>query len=115
MKFIYDSKLARVLNVGAITLWPYVFVATKKEETPPSLFLHECTHLAQIAQHGVVGFYIKYLWQWARVGFDYYKIPLEIEAYALEKFQLPKGLSKAYYGDGVVDVPADLYGYRDVT
>jgi RHS repeat-associated protein len=42
---------------------------------------HEVTHALQARQYGLVSFLARYLLQWAQVGFDYWKIPFEREAY----------------------------------
>jgi RHS repeat-associated protein len=46
---------------------------------------HEVTHTLQSEQFGLTVFLIRYLAQWASVGFDYSKIPFELMAFANQK------------------------------
>ena len=48
------------------------------------LLFHEIVHVVQYRLLGVRGFAEQYIRGWARSGFDYREIPLEVEAYALE-------------------------------
>jgi len=45
---------------------------------------HEVTHTLQARPMGTLSFVLSYLHEWASVGFDYNKIPYELQAYANE-------------------------------
>lgn len=49
-----------------------------------SLLFHELVHVVQYAQLGIEGFMDAYLRGWVTVGQDYFRIPLEVEAYGLQ-------------------------------
>jgi hypothetical protein len=50
-----------------------------------SLLFHEMVHVAQYAFLGVSEFALQYVKGWAQNGFDYFAIPLEREAYILQR------------------------------
>jgi hypothetical protein len=50
---------------------------------PATLLFHEMVHVVQYQVLGVREFIRRYLFGWAENGFDYYGIPLEVEAYTL--------------------------------
>lgn len=86
--------LPKVLGVGAITLYPYVFFAEKKPSH--STFTHEYVHCEQVEIYGWFQFYLSYLVYYIAgriqgLGHDsaYVGIPYEEDAYTLE--------SRAYY------------------
>jgi hypothetical protein len=82
MKIIQSKIITNVLlGVSGIVLYPFIFVNDKNNKV---LINHERIHEAQIRDHGVFGFYWKYITDWIRAGFKYRKIPFEIEAF---KFQ----------------------------
>jgi len=49
------------------------------------LLFHECVHVAQYEYLGVAEFVSQYIHGWANYGFDYFAIPLEMQAYELER------------------------------
>lgn len=49
-----------------------------------SLLFHELVHVVQYEVLGVAGFVENYVRGWAENNFDYFSIPLECEAYALQ-------------------------------
>lgn len=116
--FVFNSYIPKILRVRAICLYPFVFCEESLEEALQSkTILHECVHLAQITEHGVLGFYWKYLNQWRQVGYDYWSIPMEVEARALEVYRLPKEYSIAFQGNKKfvrVEVERTLRGYRSL-
>jgi hypothetical protein len=59
---VRDSKLARILDVNAIVLYPFIFFAEKN----PDAFLinHEFIHVDQIRRHGIGKFYFLYLYEY---------------------------------------------------
>jgi hypothetical protein len=64
------------------------FVITQSSSNPnvlaPLLF-HECVHVAQYKCLGVDGFMEQYVRGWVDNGLDYFSIPLEREAYELQR------------------------------
>jgi hypothetical protein len=91
VRFRYDSWFARLIGVGAITLYPFVFVATKRDETPMSMVQHEWVHVRQLRTLGWFGFYASYLWKYVVGVFRYgsrdkayMSVSYEVEAYAQE-------------------------------
>lgn len=105
VKLIYNSKFANLINVGAITLYPFIFFSMSKEEALERRVLHhEFVHVRQVRTNGWFDFYIKYIWNWVVALFQqkpinyphtnipvdtkleraYYNIKYEQEAYALE-------------------------------
>ena len=49
------------------------------------LLFHECVHVAQYRRLGVEAFIDRYVHGWADKGFNYFTIPLERQAYELER------------------------------
>lgn len=92
-RIIYNSWLARILKVGAITLYPYIFIAPHKDlSVIDGILKHEMVHIGQVVCIGWWRFYISYILYWfaglARFGVSsaaYYQIPYEVEAYNTEK------------------------------
>ncbi len=64
IRFRYGSWLAWVLGVGAITLYPWVFVLYSKAQTPRYLVEHEFVHVRQVRALGWLRFYASYLWEY---------------------------------------------------
>jgi len=56
----------------------------ERRENPQSVLFHELVHCAQYRAMGVRGFLREYLGGWVSVGFDYFAIPLEVQAYAMQ-------------------------------
>ena len=85
---IYNSKLAKLLNVGGITLWPFIFVVHSKDICPDWLLRHEQVHIDQQLRWLIIPFYIVYLWDYFKgrlKGYNhdtaYRSIRFEVEAY----------------------------------
>ena len=79
------KMLSLVINIGAITLWPFVFVRGKADER---LVRHESIHIAQYNELFVIGFLALYLYDWVKGLIKYrdkekayYRIRFEQEAY----------------------------------
>ena len=78
--------LSIVIDVYAITLWPFVFIRDEGNETT---IRHETIHIKQYSELLVFGFYLLYFWDWI-VGLikykdkkkAYYRIRFEQEAYS---------------------------------
>lgn len=62
MIFIFDSSVAKYLQALGIVIWPFVFIAPAKDDTPPSLLKHEFVHVHQVRREGVIWFYAQYIW-----------------------------------------------------
>lgn len=60
-------------------------VAEKDSDNLSSLYFHECVHVVQYRMLGIDEFIKRYIIGWAENGFDYYSIPLEKQAFDLEK------------------------------
>jgi len=101
---VYSNWFAHLLagNALAITFGERIFfsnagwqeyqaihqLASSREEALNGMNTvgHELTHTLQARDSGLLVFFLaKYLYQWASVGFDYNRIPYEIEAYAKGK------------------------------
>jgi hypothetical protein len=69
-----------------ITFIDTIVIAESKVSVPNwiPLIFHECVHVFQYQHLGVAKFVEEYVMGWARNGFDYYKIPLEQQAYQLQ-------------------------------
>jgi hypothetical protein len=83
---VKNSMLAKVLGVGAITLYPFIFYSDKAPSN--SIRFHEGVHCHQIQTLGWFRFYSDYLWQYVKLrlkgfghGSAYYNISYEVEAY----------------------------------
>jgi hypothetical protein len=75
------SEMAGITFVDTVILSDAYF-----EETDlVSLLFHECVHVAQYNQLGVEGFMRRYVEGWAANGMNYFAIPLERDAYELER------------------------------
>lgn len=91
-RFKFEHWLPRLLQVDAITLYPYVLFAEHMDDYEDSTTIrHEMVHVAQVRSYGWFRFYISYLLYYAaeRVkGEDHYNaylnIPWEVEARAAE-------------------------------
>ena len=76
--------MARVLGVGGITLYPFIFIARDYER---ELLNHEFIHIEQVRRVGWLRFYAGYVWTWARLSVQlrkhaYFELPQEIEAFS---------------------------------
>jgi hypothetical protein len=74
-------------TMAGITFNDTILIATSKigEENWNSLVFHECVHVVQYLFLGVDRFTHEYVTGWANNGFDYFKIPLEVQAYHLQQ------------------------------
>jgi hypothetical protein len=52
---------------------------------PPGLVFHELIHVVQYSILGIPEFATRYVRGWAENGFEYLRIPLEAQAYALQR------------------------------
>jgi len=89
VKWRFGSRVPGILNVGAITLYPFVLLKQKSFEANKTVVQHEAIHIEQIRNVGVLRFYITYLYQYVKNrlkghdhNYSYYGISYEKEAYA---------------------------------
>ena len=82
--------LSIVIKIGAITLWPFVFIR-RGMKASDRLIRHESIHIHQYNELLVVGFFLVYVWDWLhglikyRDGSTaYMQIRMEQEAYENE-------------------------------
>src|SRR3990172_10904692 len=60
LKIIYNHWYPKKFGLGAITLYPYILIADKKEDLSPTILKHELIHVEQIRRHGY-WFYATYI------------------------------------------------------
>lgn len=54
------------------------------KETPMPLLFHELVHVVQYRVLGVRGFTRTYIREWAKAGFDYLSLPMEMDAFEMQ-------------------------------
>jgi len=93
VKFCFNSQIAKLLKVGAITLYPFVFfVGDENYNLKNHIIAHEMVHVQQVRKLGWFKFYFIYLLTYAKLRFKgmnhtkaYYALPFEQEAFKHEK------------------------------
>jgi hypothetical protein len=89
--FVQDSLAAKkpldfTQMAGITFVDTVILLAAYFEDTDlVSLLFHECVHVVQYRQLGVEGFMRRYIEGWASNSMDYFAIPLERDAYELER------------------------------
>jgi len=80
------SRILDLRNVAGITYGDTIVLNARRCPAPPplSLLVHELVHVVQYAHLSVEAFAARYIRGWADCGFDYARIPLEVQAYALQ-------------------------------
>jgi hypothetical protein len=64
-KLIFNSKFAKLINTGAITLYPFIFFSMSKEDDLRlKVVHHEYVHVRQVRSIGWFKFYLSYFWKW---------------------------------------------------
>ena len=90
----YDDLAARGIEkpldfsqMVGIAFVDTIAISEQHLDTPDltRLLFHECVHVAQYRLLGVEEFISQYVNGWANHGFDYFAIPLEVQAYELER------------------------------
>ena len=73
-------------QMAGITYDDTVLISEAHSSWPPSpsLAFHELVHVVQYGVLGVEKFATEYVMGWAQNGMDYFKIPLEVQAYDLQ-------------------------------
>lgn len=90
IKSHYNQKWLRLFGIKAMAIGRHIFYRYSEKVIAgmPRLQKHESTHVRQYAalriwglwSIAIVRFWAIYLWQWIRAGFNYKRIPYEIEA-----------------------------------
>src|SRR4051794_39173865 len=98
-QFIYGSPLFRLpllRRYSAICLGRWIHCRQSEAEVSPRLRRHELVHQEQIARHGLLGFYARYLadyarglWRYRDHDLAYRNIAFEREACQREDENLP--------------------------
>lgn len=85
VRHIHNSFIPKLLKVGGITIYPFIFYRGEPSET---LVKHEMVHVKQIKYYGWLRFYLSYFMEYFsyRLRGDsknvaYNKISYEIQAY----------------------------------
>lgn len=88
---ISRARICRVAlhlrNIQGITYGDVILIAPDAPSAGPGwlrLLFHEMVHVVQYRVLGIDRFIEQYLRGWARGGYEYRKIPLEEDAYAIE-------------------------------
>lgn len=74
---IYCKRWLLPKWVDGIVLYPFIFY---KGHPTYGIIVHEHTHVKQIREHGVLKFYI--LWLYYTIRWGYHLNPFEMEAYS---------------------------------
>lgn len=77
---VYNFILLRKSWIGGIVIYPFIFFKRRREEVSDTLFRHEMQHVYQIEEHGWLKYYISYLWESMRHGYEGNKYEIEAEA-----------------------------------
>ena len=84
---LVPKMLSVFIRVGAITLWPFIFIRSELANSD-RILNHEKIHIGQYAELWVLGFYFLYVWDFIHGVFKYrstskayYRIRFEQEAY----------------------------------
>ena len=101
VRVFYNVRPLGWFKIGAITLFPFIFIALPKDHADKTKMLaHEFVHIQQVLKSGWIKFYASYLYLYLRQflkhgthSMAYYTIPYEVEAYK---------------GQDIVDVPESL-------
>lgn len=89
----YNDKFLRriswFMNIGGITLWPFVILREKYKGRAKRIINHESIHIKQQEELLIIPFYVLYITEWFIKLFfygkkSYYNISFEREAYANE-------------------------------
>ncbi len=86
---VFARALGKLFGFSGITIWPFIIVTTSQEDTSERLINHELIHFEQAKELLVIGFYLLYLYYYAKGLIitrshkeAYYGIKFEKEAYA---------------------------------
>lgn len=86
--FRFNHWIPRLLNVNAITLYPYVLYSGSRESANDTIIRHEMVHVRQVRKLGWLRFYASYIAEYFRLRLRghkhdgaYRQISFEQEAY----------------------------------
>ena len=93
VKYHFKQIWVYILGVDAIAVGRHIFFKRPESLVSDRLIRHELVHVDQCAEYLIWGqwwlaiprFWAVYVWQWIWVGFNYGKMPFEIEAKAAER------------------------------
>ena len=80
---VYNSWIPQLLNVGAITLYPFILFSRTvggvktRYRNPEQLFKHEFIHIEQVRRLGWFKFYLSYINENRKTGYKQNKYELE--------------------------------------
>lgn len=77
---VYHFLPLRKSWIGGITIYPFIFFKRKREEITDTLFRHELEHIYQVKRLGWFRFYISYLIENIKEGYQNNKYELEAES-----------------------------------
>lgn len=83
----FSHWLPKLFKSNAVTIGHTIYIDSPKstDYRMMVLFCHECQHVKQVEKAGsTFNFLYSYFFQWIRHGFDYSKIPYEVQAYAVQ-------------------------------
>ena len=83
------NSISWFMNIGGITLWPFVILREKYKGRAKRIINHESIHIKQQEELLIIPFYVLYITEWFIKLFfygkkAYYNISFEREAYANE-------------------------------
>lgn len=73
------------VHPAGLTLGDLVLISREGRRGESVLLFHELVHVVQYRVLGHRRFFGRYLAGWAEAGFDYFRIPLEVQAFALQE------------------------------
>ena len=100
---VYNNWIPQLLDVGAITLYPFILFSSRilymKQhlKNPEHLFKHEYIHIEQVRKLGWFKFYFLYIVEHFKNGYEENKY--EVEAYARQTEAMTDEEYKAYEED----------------
>lgn len=106
VRVFYNVRPLGWFKIGAITLFPFIFVSLPKDHADKTKILaHEFIHIQQVLKIGWFKFYLSYLLCYTQQmikhgkhSIAYYTIPYEIEAYrGQDAVDIPESLSQQGY------------------
>lgn len=89
VKLKFNNFIAKIINVGAITLYPYILFSIDRATAEKyKIIEHEMIHVRQVRKLGWLKFYVSYiylyfknLWKYHNGSMAYNHIEYEVEAY----------------------------------
>jgi hypothetical protein len=121
LRVLYNHPIPKILNVEAITLYPFVIFSQSKQKTSVITIQHEMIHVNQIRDRGFVTFYLSYLCYYLagliryRSHWDAYRfIPYELDAFTYQAYPMDEhevlemGLDPRLYFKSENDSPYTL-------